>query len=210
MSLFKKIKKSDKPAVSLVPSWHPNFRNFDRLPDVKVVRTSFFVNFFSIVVVSGLLLCFGLQEYNLHSIRVQISDWQRQIDDNRKPSEQAVQLYHQFQNEEKKVAEVTAFVKTDFVRSDFIIELGQSLPKNIVLDSIDIDETGVSLHGIVRGTSSDDAFGQAQAYINQLQADPSLSQKFETITMPNIDPDTKQPNQMVFDISMKPKSGGKP
>jgi hypothetical protein len=205
MSLFKKIKKSDKAAVSLVPSWHPNFRNFDRLPDVKVVRTSFFVNFFSIVVVSGLLLWFGLQEYNLHTINIQISDWQRQIDDNRKPSEQAVQLYHQFQSEEKKVAEVAAFTKTDFMRSDFIIELGQSLPKNIALDSINIDQAGVSLRGIVRGTY-DEASGQAQIYINQLQADPNLSQKFEAITMPNIDPGAKG-DQLNFIISMKSKSG---
>lgn len=193
--------------MSLVPSWHPNFRNFDRLPDVKVVRTSFFVNFLSIVLVSALLLLFGLQEYNLHAINVQISDWQRQIDDSRKPSDQAVQLYHQFQNEEKKVAEVAAFIKTAFVRSDFVIELGQSLPENIALNSMSVSDAGVSLNGIVRGTSSDDAFGQAQSYINQLQADPSLSQKFDSITMPNIDRDAKA-GQLDFQISMKSKSGG--
>jgi hypothetical protein len=207
MPLFK-IKKSERAAVSLVPSWHPNFRNFDRLPDVKVVRTSFFVNCAAIVITLGFLLYFGLQEYNLHVIRVQINDWQRQIDDNKRPSQQAVLLYQQFQGEEKKAAEVAAFVKTDFVRSDFIIELGQSLPKNIALDSIDVQENGVTLHGIVRGTY-DEASGQAQAYINQLQADPSLKQKFETIKMPNIDPDSKG-NQLNFEISMKAKGGEKP
>jgi hypothetical protein len=207
MPLFK-IKKGDK-AASLVPVWHPNFRNFDRLPDVKVVRTSFFVNCAAIVITLGFSLYSGLQEYNLHEIRVQINDWQRQIDDNKKPSEQAVQLYQQFQAGEQKVAEVAGFVKTDFVRSDFVIELGQSLPKNIVLDSIDLHEGGVTLRGIVRGASSDEAFGQAQTYINQLQADPSLTQKFDAITMPNIDPDTKA-NQMDFEISMKSKKGGKP
>jgi hypothetical protein len=208
MSLFK-FKKGGKATVSLVPSWHPNFRNFERLPDVKVVRTSFFVNCAAIVLTSGFLLYFGLQEYNLHAILVQISDWQRQIDDNKKPSEQAVRLYQQFQAEEQKVAEVAGFMKTDFVQSDFVIELGQSLPKNIALNSIDVSEGGVSLHGIVRGTSSDEAFGRAQTYINQLQADPRLSQKFEAITMPNIDPDAKA-NQMDFVISMKSKNGGKP
>jgi hypothetical protein len=206
MSLFK-IKKSEKAASSLAPSWHPNFRNFDRLPDVKVVRTSFFVNCFAIMITSAVLLCFVLQEYKLHEVRLQIGDWQRQIDDNKKPSEQAVQLYQKFQNDEKKVAAVDAFVKTDFVRSDFIIELGQSLPKDIALTSVEVNEAGASLHGIVRGTY-DEASGQAQTYINQLQADPSLSQKFGTITMPNIDPDSKG-NQLNFEISMKSKNGDK-
>jgi hypothetical protein len=206
MPLFK-IKKSEKAAVSLLPPWHPNFRNFDRLPDVKVVRTSFFVNCAAIMIVFGVSIYLGLQEYNLHSIRVQISDWQRQIDENKIPSEQAVRRYQEFQSEEKKVTEVAAFIKTDFVRSDFIIALGQSLPANVALNSIEVNENGVILRGIVRGTTSDEAFGQAQTYINQLQADPSLSQKFEAITMPNIDPDSKVGNQMAFEISMKPKGG---
>jgi hypothetical protein len=207
MSLFK-IKKGEKTAVSLMPSWHPNFRNFERLPDIKVVRTSFFVNCAAIVLTLGFMIYFGLQEYKLHAIRVQIADWQRQIDDNKRPSEQAVRLYAQFQVEERKAAEVAAFVNTDFVRSDFIIELGQSLPENIALDSIDLHEGGVSLKGIVRGTS-DEASGAAQAYINQLQADPSLSRKFEDITMPNLDRDATF-GQLDFEISMKSKNGGKP
>jgi hypothetical protein len=208
MALFK-LKKGDKAAVSLVPSWHPNFRNFDRLPDVKVVRTSFFVNCAAIVITMGFLLYFGLQEYNLHGIRVQIGDLDRQISDNSKPSEQAVRLYRLFQDEEKKVAGVVDFLKTDFIQSDFVIELGQSLPKNIALNSIDVYEGGASIRGIVRGTSSDEASGEAQSYINQLQADPSLSQKFATITMPNIDRGSK-PNELVFEILMKTKSGEKP
>jgi hypothetical protein len=206
MSLLK-IKKTTRAQVSLMPSWHPNFRDYERLPDVKAVRTSFFVNCVAIVIAAGTLLYFGLQEYKLYEIRVQISDWQRQIDDNQKPSEQAVQLYLKFQSEEKKAVEVAAFVKNDFVRSDFIIGLGQSLPKDIVLNSIDVNAGGVSLRGIVRGTS-DEASGQAQAYINQLRADPGLSQNFETIEMPGLNRDSNA-GQLNFEISMKSRNGAK-
>jgi hypothetical protein len=207
MSLFK-TKKSEKAAGSLVPSWHPNFRNFDRLPDVKAVRTSFFVNCAAIMITSAVLLCFVLQEYKLHEVRVQISDWQRQIDENQKPSEQAVRIYQQFQSEENKAVEVAAFVKADFVRSDFIIELGQSLPNNIALDSIDVNETGALLRGVVRGTS-DEASGQAQAYINQLRADPDLGKKFGTIEMPSLNRAVTA-GQLSFEISLKSKTGGRP
>ena len=37
-------KKSEASAAPAVPNWHPNFRNFEKLPDIKVVRTAFFVN----------------------------------------------------------------------------------------------------------------------------------------------------------------------
>jgi hypothetical protein len=206
MSLFK-IKKSEKAAEALLPSWHPNFRNFDRLPDVKVVRTSFFVNCVAIVIASGFLLYFGLQQYKLHGIGVQISDLDRQIEGNKKLSEQAVQLYNQFRGEEDKAAAVANFVKTDFVRSDFIIALGQSLPDNIVLSSIDVQRDGVSLRGSVRGTA-DEASGLAQTYINQLQADPSLSQNFESITMPGLNRGSKA-GELEFEIFLKSKNGGK-
>jgi hypothetical protein len=207
MALFKKIKKSEKATASLMPSWHPNFRNFDRLPDVKAVRTSFFVNCLAIVIASGVLLYFGLQEYKVHELRLQIDDWQHQIDNNQKASEHAVQLYQEFQGEERKAAEVAAFGKSDFILSDFIIELGQTLPDNIVLNSIDVHEGGVSLRGIVRGTS-DEASGQAGAYINQLRADPQLTSKFSSITLISLNPGAKA-GQLNFELFMKSKNGGK-
>jgi hypothetical protein len=204
MALFK-IKKTERTAVSLVPAWHPNFRNFDRLPDVKVVRTSFFVNCVAVVITLVVLFYFGLQEYKLHEVRLQIADWQRQIDANQKPSEKAVGTYHKFQAQESKVAEVVAYVKSDFVRSDFIIELGQSLPDNIVLDSININESGVSLHGIVQGTFTV-ATGQAEAYLDQLRADPRLSAKFEATMPGGLNQDSKA-DQMNFNIVLKAKNG---
>ena len=42
LSLLKK--KSEAAAAPTVPAWHPNFRNYEKLPDLKVVRTAFFVN----------------------------------------------------------------------------------------------------------------------------------------------------------------------
>jgi hypothetical protein len=207
MALFKKIKKSEKTTASLMPAWHPNFRNFDRLPDVKAVRTSFFVNCLAIVIASGVLIYFGLQEYKLHEVRLQIDDWQHQIDNNQKASEHAIQLYQMFQAEERKAGEVAAFGKSDFVLSDFIIELGQTLPENIVLDSIDVHENGVTLRGVVRGTS-DEASGQAGAYINQLRADPKISAKFQEITLVSLNPGAKA-GQLDFELFMKSKNGGK-
>jgi hypothetical protein len=178
-----KLKKSERASVPLVPPWHPNFRNFERLPDVKVVRTSFFVNTIAIVITLGLLSYLVMQEYRAHEIRGQIDDLQHQINANQKASEEAVQLYQKFQSEEKKAAEVEAFVKADFVFSDFILELGQTLPKNITLNYIDIRESGVTLRGIVSGTS-DEAFGAASAYIDQLRANPRIGPRFESIEFP--------------------------
>ena len=51
-------KKSDSEPVA-APLWHTNFRNFEQLPDTKVVRTTFFVNTAAIAIAAGLLLWLG-------------------------------------------------------------------------------------------------------------------------------------------------------
>ena len=56
LSLLKR--KPEAAAVSEMPPWHPNLRNFARLPDTKVVRTAFFINGASVFIALGLLLWF--------------------------------------------------------------------------------------------------------------------------------------------------------
>src|SRR5882672_10641614 len=103
LSLLKK--KSDAAAAPLVPAWHPNFRNYEKLPDIKVVRTAFFVNGAAITITLALLTYFGFQEWNLHNLQGQVADWQRQIDRDKAGSEKAVALFKKFQAEEAKFQE---------------------------------------------------------------------------------------------------------
>ena len=49
------LKKKAEAAASQVPAWHPNFRNYQRLPDIKVVRTAFFINGFAALIAIALI-----------------------------------------------------------------------------------------------------------------------------------------------------------
>ncbi len=167
-------KKSDAAAAPLVSAWHPNFRNYQKLPDIKVVRTAFFVNVAAVSVALALLIYFGAQEWQLHGLGLQISDWQRQIDQNKPGSDRAVALYKKFQAEEAKIAEVGAFVKSKQLVSDLIIHLGATLPPNIAYDAFDLRDTGLVLRLSVRGTS-DAALGYATNYLEQLRSDKNLA-----------------------------------
>ncbi len=211
MSLLK-LKKSDRSTAPLVPPWHPNFRNFEHLPDVKVVRTSFFINAVSIVIALGLIGYLSLQEYKVHEFTGQIDDLQHQIDANKKASDQAVQLFQKFKAEEAKAAEVKAFIKTNLVPSDFILDLAQTLPANFVLNYIDMHENGVTLHGIIQGTP-DEASGEASAYLDRLRSDPNIGPKFENIALTGLNRggggQGTQDKELSFEISLTAKRGPK-
>ena len=167
-------KKSDASAAPLVPAWHPNFRNYEKLPDIKVVRTAFFVNAAAITVALMLLSYFGFQEWQLHTLKVQIDDWQRQIDRNKAGSDRAVALFKKFEAEGAKFTEVDTFVKSKPLVSDLLVKLGQTLPANIALDSLDLREAGLALRLTVRG-APDAATGYATAYLEKLRTDPGFS-----------------------------------
>ena len=173
-------KKSEAAAAPLVPAWHPNFRNYEKLPDIKVVRTAFFVNGAAITIMLALLTYFGFQEWQLHNLQLQVADWQRQIDRDKAGSDKAVALFKKFEAQQAKFQEVDAFMKSKPLVSDLLVRLGQTLPTNIAIDSFDLRDNGLALRLTVRG-APDAATRYATAYLEQLRADKQFS-RFDQVS----------------------------
>jgi hypothetical protein len=200
-------KKSDASPVAPA-HWHPNFRNFERLPDTKVVRTTFFVNTSAIAIAAVLLLWLASREITNLGIRDQIADAHRQIEANRKQSGDAIRLSKAFAEEQNKLAEVASFVSTPFDLLEFVDRVGQTMPKEIVIDFVesrmaDPKKSFVTVRGRSAG-SPDQASGIASAYVDQLRADTVLSNLFDPITLTRID---RNPDgtYMTFEISLNLK-----
>jgi hypothetical protein len=203
-------KKSDEPVAA--PLWHANFRNFERLPDTKVVRTTFFVNTATIALTIGLLLWLGYREYHIYSLGEQIAEAQREIDGNTKANKEAIRLSKIFADEEKKLVEAEAFVHSPLSLSNSVSVLGQTLPKDI---SIDAYEARLSdpknmmfvLRGMAAG-SRDQAAGAASSYVDSLRAHPRLGKILDPITLERLNPDATT-GFMAFEIYLKVKTEGK-
>lgn len=197
------LQKKSEANVPLVPAWHPNFRNFERLPDTKVVRTAFFINVFAITVTVVLLLYVARKEWELYALRLQKAEKEQQIARDKPASDQAVALFKKFQAEEAKVNEVDAFLKSKPLISELLLHLGQTLPKNIAIDRFDLRDTGLALAATVRG-APDQASGQASAYIEQLRADKVLAPLFDDIT-PTSSGRNPQTGRIVIELFLRLK-----
>lgn len=205
-SLLKR--KTEKGQMPLVPAWHPNFRNFDRLPDTKAVRTSFFVNGVAVVIAISLLLVFAYQEYALFVLNRQVTDWEARIDGNQKASALAVAEYKKFQAEEKKVAELEAFVSGPVSLSTLLLDLGRTLPPRIALLNVIYRLDGVNLRGVVRG-AGDRASGEVASYVQKLKKEPAFSSVFDTISQSALGRDS-QGDRLSFELFMKYKGTAAP
>jgi hypothetical protein len=201
-------KKSDAQPV-VVPLWHTNFRNFDRLPDTKVVRTTFFINTAAIAITIGMILWLGQREYTNYNLGEQKADAQRQIDSNQKQNTEALRLSKAFLDEEKKLNELAAFLKTPIRPADFIELIGQSLPKDILIEYVETRTTDPKnsvflLRGRVAG-NREQASGIASSYESALKAHSQLGKVFDPIKLNRLDPDATG-GFMTFDISLTVKS----
>jgi hypothetical protein len=165
---FLKKKSEAAAGVSEMPPWHPNLRNVARLPDTKVVRTSFFVNGVALFITICLLLWFAYQEYQLHNLERQIATWQAQIDQDQKESDRFIALYGKFQAEVARINEVNTYVHSRPPVSKLLMHLAETLPAEIAIDAYEQQSSGVT------GTP-DEASGYATAYLDQLRADNTLA-----------------------------------
>lgn len=194
--------KSEVPAPSAT-AWHPNFRNYQKLPDIKVVRTAFFINGAAILVVVSLLILLGFNEWQLHAVNAQTTAIQSQIDRDTKLSDQSVVLFKSFQAEESKVNEVDTFVKSKAAVSTIILRLGETLPKNVALDLLDFRENGLVMRLSVRGTP-DVASGYATTYLEQLRSDSQLK-LFEEFTFTGTPSPNPATNRMAVEFFLRLK-----
>lgn len=206
LSLLKR--KSDAAAAPTVPSWHPNFRDFEKLPDIKVVRTAFFINAAAIALFISLGTYLAISEWQLHVVRTQIAARQADIDRDKKPSDAQVALYRKFKAEETKVNDVENFVTSKPVVSEILIRLARTLPENVVLNAIELRDVGLVLRLSVHG-APEDAAGYATAYLEQLRADQTLTafdhDKFE-FTSQARDPGN---NRLAVEFILRAKGGAK-
>lgn len=203
LPFLKKNKEQSQPAT---PPWHPNFRNYEKLPDTKVVRTAFFVNGACVLVAVLLVLLFAYQEYQILGFGRQISSLEEQIERDRGPSDRAVELFKKFQAEEKVIKEVAAFATPKLRVSDFILNLGENLPKDIAIRSFEYRDTGVNLRGIVRG-APDQATGLATAFVEQIRNDPVFGGLFETVELTGVNRDPVT-GRLHIELSLKFKGDG--
>ena len=195
-----------------MPLWHVNFRNYDRLPDTKAVRTTFFINTAAIAASLGLLLWFGFREYHINSLNGQIAGAQREIDGNARQNKEALRQSKLFADEQKKLDEAEDFLRSPISPLEFLTILAQTLPREISVEYLDsryAESTGATfiLRGVVAGTP-DQASGSASNYVDFLRNNKRLAEVFGSVTLTNLNRDSST-GFLAFEIDFKAKVAAK-
>jgi len=208
MSLLQLRKRESAPAVA--PAWHPNFRNFERLPDTKVVRTNFFINVAAVAVAVVLAGIVGWREYQAAVLRSQAAGAQAAIDQRKAQSDEGLRLTKQFQDEDKKFSEAAAFIAAPIEPTELLQILGKTLPPEIQIEFVDYRPTEADARCTIRGLaagSKDQASGAASAYVEVLRTQPRLKEVFSAVNLTTINTDGRS-GLLVFEVALKLKPAG--
>jgi Tfp pilus assembly protein PilE len=193
------LKRSSQPAAT--PNWHPNFRNTQLLPDLKVVRTTFFINAACIAIASAALMAAGYREYQAFSIRSSMSQAHKRMEEMKDQNEKFLAANRKFMEGVRKFDEARAFIDSQISGTKLLVALATTLPDLMELNAITYEKRQLLLRGIIK-LDSETASQAASAYLDALRAEPSIGKTFTDISLTSLQRDQASQG-MSFEILLK-------
>ncbi len=118
------------------PAWRPNFRNPETLPDIKVVRTDFLVNVFTVSLAAALLLMVLHREMRITDYTSQLQVAQQNIDSSIGNDRRVVQANSEFQRVQRRVTELSTFLNVPVGPDDLLHAIASLQPPEVILESL--------------------------------------------------------------------------
>ncbi|HEX9781152.1 MAG TPA: hypothetical protein VGA56_00270 [Opitutaceae bacterium] len=197
--------KAKAPAKS--SNWHPSFRADDRLPDLKVVRTSFFINIIFFTAAAGAILFTAYREYIAISLRSDTQKALARIEAAGAQNSQFLSMSNEFSIAAKKFTEIEKFRKAPFQSSELLVALSRTLPATIDFTTVTYNKDLLMLRGSIRG-ASDTASARLTAYLDILRQEALIGGVFPDISLTSLlrDPRTQG---LSFEIILKPDAAAR-
>jgi len=179
------MKRIKKEAVTTQSYWHPNFRIADSLPDLKVVRTDFFINAISLSLAAVAVFFLAIREYKAFNLKGEIAAWEEKIESSRAENLGFLKLNADFKKEMVRIEEVRDFVFTDLPVTEFLQDLGPTIPEGLDLDSMAFGRERIVIRGTILGNSETASIALSN-YLDVLRENPGIGPRFEDISLTSL------------------------
>jgi len=193
------LKRNAQPTGA--PNWHPNFRNTQLLPDLKVVRTTFFINAACIGVAVAALMFTGYREYQAFNYRSGMAEARQRMEAAKTENDRFLAQNKQFMGGVKKIEEAEAFVDSRISATQLLVSLASTLPELTQFSTIAYEKSQLTLRGLIK-QDSESASRTASSYLDTLRSEPFIGKNFTDISLINLQRDPGA-QAMTFEILLK-------
>ncbi|QXD32236.1 hypothetical protein [Candidatus Pelagisphaera phototrophica] len=179
-------KKWDKKVqVEAELNWRPDFRDRQSLPDIKTVRTTFFISAIAVTIALMSVMHVGFQEYTIYSLGKKIEEGKAEIAARQALHVKAIRMNNLFLAQENRIDEINTFEEKQLAASDLILDSGKSLSPGMSLLSIDyIDEKAVFQGFVVASEETDSLL---KDYMEKLRNVDSLKDRYADINQVSVE-----------------------
>jgi len=166
-------------------SWCPDFRDASSLPDVKTVRTSFFVSALALSLAVMSVMRLGFHEYSIISAQEKIEAVNTEIAARQGVHAKAIGMNNNFIEKVRRIDEVNEFESDQMVASDMLVYVGKSLMPDMSLSSVEFGESKTVLHGFVVANEETDSL--LKQYMERLKEIELLSERYDEFTQVSVE-----------------------
>ena len=127
-----------KKKVQAQSPWHQDFRNADALPDIKVIRTRFFVNFVALVIPLFVATMWIQNEVALNTLKSDIQSLEADKVAKQSSNSELVELSREFTKESAKIESLNDYYYNLFSLSDYLVTLSDQVEEDMVVSSLEL------------------------------------------------------------------------
>lgn len=195
-----------KSSTEAAPNWRPDFRDVAALPDLKVVRTSFVLNFLCITLATVVLGWTVFREYQALSLRMEITTARDAMADKSVRNAELLKVNKEFSEANRRFTEAEKFSDVRFAGSELLVALSRSLPGNMDFTNVVFNGNNLTLRGTIRG-ASETASTRVSSYLDVLRQDAFVGVLFPDVSLTSLlrNPSTQG---LSFEIVLKPGAAG--
>lgn len=135
-----------KNSKDIQPFWRPNFSNPATLPDIKVVRTEFIINFIAVTLVLVVGFYVLQREYRAYALGNTIDDMQRRIRVSEPEDNLNLKLSERFREATRHIVELERFFGSPVMAHEFLAMMAELRPEGLIFNVISVSE-GVKKQG---------------------------------------------------------------
>jgi len=131
-----------KSKKTLQKSWRPDFRNTQTLPDTKIIRTGFLLNFVGISLAAICVTMYGIREFTLQNLAKSVRELQVQVEEATSSDRKSLDTNKKFIQSAEIVSEAIAFDAEPIEFHAFLAEVVDAVQDGMQLMNISLRHSG--------------------------------------------------------------------
>lgn len=191
-----------KSAETRLYNWRPNFRDYEALPDIRVVRAKFFVPALFITLAVVFLSYIIFSEYKAMNLQDSIDLIQTEIDTDEARHAETVKLNGEFMKLVRSVDEMVAFEAEQLIGSDFLLAISSKLLEGMYLSRIEYERDLVVIIGNLN-VPAEEASRIVDEYLQSLKDEDILEGKLTVYKLTSLERDSNS-GTIKFRIEISP------